>query len=153
MGEVSLYVQSHIPVKLREDLMRKVVEVLWLQVHLSGPFFWGANISHQVLAVSIWIICVCEMLDSVCDVNREVYFMGDHDLNIDWFSSSRPLKRNLLTVTIACNLVQVIIQPTKVFTTSTGTISSMCFGHIFTNAAECCSEASSAKIGCSDHRS
>jgi hypothetical protein len=30
---------------------------------------------------------ICEMLDSVCDVNREVYFLGD--LNIDWFSTQK----------------------------------------------------------------
>ena len=59
------------------------------------------------------------MLDSACDVNREVYFLGD--LNIDWFSSSCPLKRELLTVTSACNLVQVINQPTRVFTNTAGT--------------------------------
>ena len=81
------------------------------------------------------------MLDSVCDVNREVYFLGD--LNIDWFSSSCLLKRKLLTVTSACNLVQVINQPTSVF----GHI-----GHIFTNTVEICSKAVSILIGSSDHK-
>jgi hypothetical protein len=54
---------------------------------------------------------MCEMLDSVCDVNREDYFLTD--LNIDWFSSSCPLKRELLSETSACNLVQVINQPNQ----------------------------------------
>ena len=92
---------------------------------------------------------ICEMLDSVCDVNREVYFLGD--LNIDWFSSSCPLKRKLLTVNSACNLVQVINHPTRVFTNTTGTRSSTCIDHIFTNAVELCSEAISVPIGCSNH--
>ena len=89
------------------------------------------------------------MLDSVCDVNREVYFLGD--LNIDWFSSSCQLKRKLLTLTSACNLVQVINQPTRVFTNTTGTRSSTCFDHIFTNTVELCSKAVSVPIGCNDH--
>lgn len=31
---VAVYVQSHIPVKLREDLISNVAEMLWLHVHL-----------------------------------------------------------------------------------------------------------------------
>jgi hypothetical protein len=88
------------------------------------------------------------MLDSICDVNREVYFL--RELNIDWFSSSCPLKRKLLTVTSACNLVQVISQPTRLFTNTTGTRSSTCTDHIFTNIVELCSKAVSIPIGCSD---
>ena len=65
-----------------------------------------------MLKVSIQI-SVCEMLDSVSDVNREVYFLGD--LNIEWFSSSCLLKRKLLIVTSAYNLVPVINQSTRVF--------------------------------------
>jgi hypothetical protein len=33
-GGVSIYVQSHIPVKIREDHMLNNVAVIWLQVHL-----------------------------------------------------------------------------------------------------------------------
>ena len=42
-GGVALYIQSHIPVMLREDLMSSVIEVLWLQVHLAHlkPFILG----------------------------------------------------------------------------------------------------------------
>ena len=31
------YIQDHIPVKLRDDLMLNAVEVIWLQVHLVWP--------------------------------------------------------------------------------------------------------------------
>ena len=92
---------------------------------------------------------MCEMLHSVCDVNREVYLLGD--LNIDWFSSSFLLKRKLLPVTSACNLVQVINQPTRVFTNTTGTRSSTCIDHISTNTVELSTKAVSVPIGCSDH--
>jgi endonuclease/exonuclease/phosphatase (EEP) superfamily protein YafD len=87
------------------------------------------------------------MLDSVCDVNREVYFLGD--LNIDSFSSCSPLKRELLTVN--CNRVQVINQPTRVLTNTTGTRSSTCIDHIFTKTVELCSKDESVPIRCSDH--
>jgi hypothetical protein len=92
---------------------------------------------------------MCEMLDSVCDVNRKVYFL--EDLNIDWFSLSCPLNKKLLTVTTACSLVQVINQPTRVFTNTTGTRSSRCINNIFYNTVELCSEAVSVPIGYSDH--
>ena len=89
------------------------------------------------------------MLDNVCDINREVYFLGD--LNIEWLSSSCPLKKKLQTVTSACNLVQVISQSTSVVTNSTGMKLSTYIDHIFTNAAEISLKAVSRSIGCSDH--
>jgi hypothetical protein len=73
-----------------------------------------------------------EIIDNVCDINREVYFLGD--LNIDWLSSSCPLRKKLQTS--ACNLDQVVSQPTRVVTNSTGIKSSTCIDHIFTNAAD-----------------
>ena len=113
--------------------MSSVIEVLWLQVHLAHlkPFLLGCCY-RPPSANSQYLNSVCEMLESVYDVNREVYFLGD--LNIDWFSSSCQLKRKFLTS--ACNLVQVIIQPTRVFTNTTGTRSSTCIDHIITNAVQ-----------------
>ena len=99
-----------------------------------------------MLTVRIWI--TCEMLDNVCNINREVYFLGD--LNIDWLSSSCPLKKKLQTVSSACNLVQDISQPTRVVTNSTG-MKLTCIDHIFTNAAEISLKAVSRSIRCSDH--
>ena len=76
---------------------------------------------------------MCEMIKG-CDINREVYFLGD--LNIDWLSSSCILTKKLQTVTSACNLLQVISRPTRAVTNSTGMKSSNCIDHIFTNATE-----------------
>jgi hypothetical protein len=53
---------------------------------------------------------MCEILDNACYINREVYIVGD--LNIDWLSSSCPLKKKRQTVTSACNLVQVFTNST-----------------------------------------
>jgi hypothetical protein len=92
---------------------------------------------------------MCERLDNVCDIKREVYFLGD--INIDWLSSSCPLRKKLQTVTSACNLDQVVSPPTRVVTNSTGIKSSTCIDHIFTNAADICFKAVSKSIGCSDH--
>ena len=33
-GGVAVYIQNHIPVTLRDNLMLNTVEVIWLQVHL-----------------------------------------------------------------------------------------------------------------------
>jgi hypothetical protein len=63
---------------------------------------------------------------------------------------SCPLKKQLQTVTSACNLVQGIVQTTRVVT-NTGMKSSTCIDHIFTNAAEICLKPVSRSIGCSDH--
>ena len=133
---------------LRQDLMSSVIEVVWLQVHLPHlkPIILICCYKPPS-ANSQYLNNMCEMLDSV--ERREVYFLWN--LNIDWFSSSCPLKRKLLTVTSACNLVQVISQFTRVFTSTTGTRSSTCIDHIFTNTVELCSKTVSVPIGCSDH--
>jgi hypothetical protein len=145
-----VYIQNHIPVKLRDDLMLNTVEVIWLQVHLPHlkTILVGSCYTPPT-ANRLYLDNMCEMLDNVCDIDREVYFLGD--LNIDWLSSSCPLKKKLQTVTSSCNLVQVISQPTRVVTNSTGMKSSTCIDHIFTNAAEMCFKAVSKSIGCSDH--
>jgi hypothetical protein len=54
-------------------------------------------------------------------------------------------------ITSACILVQVISQPTRVVTNSTGMKSSTCMDHVLTNTAEICFKAVSKSIGCSDH--
>jgi hypothetical protein len=56
-GGVAVYIQSHIPVMLREDLMSSVIEVLWLKVHLAlhlkpfivGCCFWPPSADSQYL--------------------------------------------------------------------------------------------------------
>ena len=105
-GGVVVYIQNHIPVKLRDDLMLNTIEVKCLQVHLPHlkPIIVGScyrppsdNSQH--------LDNMCEMLDNECDINREVFFLGD--LNIDWLSLSCPLKKKIKTVTSVCNLDQV----------------------------------------------
>ena len=81
--------------------MLNTVEVIWLQVHLPNlkPILVGgcyrppgANNQH--------LDKMSEMLDNVLDINRITkYSLGD--LNIDWLSSSCPLKKKLQTVTSA----------------------------------------------------
>ena len=93
-GGVAVYIRNHIPVKLREDLMLNAVEVIWLQVHLPHikPILVGCCY-RPPSADTQYLDNMCERL--VCDINREVYFLGD--LNIDWLSSGCPLKRKLQT--------------------------------------------------------
>ena len=47
-GGVAVYVQSHIPLLLRDDLMSSVIEALWMQVHLAhlNPFLLGCQASN-----------------------------------------------------------------------------------------------------------
>ena len=146
-----MYVQSHNPVRLSKDLMSEDVEVIWLQVHLSHlKLILGGSFYSPLSAKSQYLDYMCEMIDNVCDINRKVFF-GRGDLNIDWLSSSCPLKKKRQAVTDACNLVQVISQPTRVFTNRSGTKSSTCIDRITSNAEEMCSKAISTPSRCSDH--
>ena len=75
---MAVYIRSHIPVKLRYDLLLNTVEVIWLQVHLPylKPILVGSYYRPRS-ANSQYLDNKCEMLDNVCDINREVYFLGD----------------------------------------------------------------------------
>jgi hypothetical protein len=70
---MAVYTQNHIPIKLREGLMINTVEVIWLQVHLPHlkPIFVGSY--YRPSTNSQYLDNMCEMLDHVCDVNRDVY--------------------------------------------------------------------------------
>ena len=74
-GGVAVYIQSHIPVMLREDLMSSVPEV-FLKPILLGYCYSPPSANIQYLDN------VCEMLDSVCDGKRLVYFLGNLNIKL-----------------------------------------------------------------------
>jgi hypothetical protein len=90
--EVSVYIQNYIPVKLKDDVMLNTIDVIWLQVNLPHlkPILVG-SCYRPPSANSQYLDNMCEMLDKVFDINRQVYFLCD--LNIDWLSSSCPLRK------------------------------------------------------------
>lgn len=149
-GGVAIYVKSQIPVRVREDLGSIGVEVIWLQVQLPSlkPVFIGCCYRPPNATV-MYLDQICEMLDRVCDINNEIYFLGD--LNIDWNSRCCALRNKLLSLTDACNLSQVITKPTRICSRADGSKSSTCIDLIFTNVAELISKVISMPVGCSDH--
>ena len=113
--------------------MLNTVEVIWIQVNLPHlkPILVG-SCYRPPCANSQYLYNMCEMLDNVCGINRELYFLGE--LNIDCLSSSWPFRKKLQTVTSAFNLVQSTYQ--GIYKQQTGMKSSTCI---------------SKSIGCSDH--
>lgn len=149
-GGVMFYVQNHIPVRTRYDLMTDKIEVLWLQVHLPHvkPILVGCGY-RPPSANSEYMDNLCEMLEAVGEFNFEIYLLAD--FNIDWNSSTCSWKKRLHAFTSACGLRQMVNQPTRVSVKSNGTRTSTCIDHIFTNAGDKCSGAVSVAMGCSDH--
>ena len=83
-----------------------------------------------------------EMLDKVCELNMEIVFTGD--INIDWLSPNCSLKNQLVTITDACCLKQVV-------TNNKGINTASCIDHIYLSADDLYTKAVSVPIGCSDH--
>lgn len=137
-GGVALFIQDHLPMRIREDLMPLEVEALWLQIHLPHlkPFLVGCCY-RPPSANSLYLDLVCEMLEVVCNFGFETYFLGD--LNIDW-QGSCPMKNKLQSMASACGLTQVVDKPTRITMRRDGTHTATCIDHIFTNAAELCSK-------------
>lgn len=149
-GGVAFYVQSHIPVRVRHDLMSSDIEVLWLQVclkHLKPILIGGC---YRPPSANSWYLDnICAMLDHASSTSHEIYFMGD--LNIDWNSSCCSMKIKLMSASAACGLTQVINKPTRICLRSDGTQVASCIDHIFINTPAFCSNSVSVPIGCSDH--
>lgn len=72
-------------------------------------------------------------------------------MNIAWFANQCPMKQKIVSLIAACNLSQMISQPTRVFTNSAGHTSATCIDHIYTNIPECCTKPVSRSVGFSDH--
>ena len=149
-GGVAIYVQNHIPVKVRDDLLTAGVEAIWLQIQLPylKPLLIGCCYRQPSANVN-FLDLMCDMLDRVCDMNYEVYFLGD--MNINWHMKTCSLRSKLLSCANTCNMTQVIKSSTRIFSRADGLKTSTCIDLLFTNAAELCSKAIVIPVGCSDH--
>ena len=149
-GGIAVYVQNNIPVKVRMDLMVDDIEVIWLQINLPyvKPLLIGC-VYRPPSSPMDYLDQLCLMLDKVCDLGHETYFLGD--TNIDWNSCNCTLKEKLQSTARACNLSQMVEKPTRVCIRRDGSKSETCIDHIFTNCSHLCSKALSIPVGCSDH--
>ena len=95
-GGVAVYVQNHIPVNMRPDLMAADIEVIWLQMNLPHikPVLIGCVYRPPSANVD-YLNQMCLMLDQVFDLGHETYILGD--TNIDWNLSNCPLKDHIFT--------------------------------------------------------
>ena len=149
-GGICIYVQRHLPVKIRHDLMQTDIEVLWLQVHLKHlkPILKGCGY-RPPSANCEYLDKMCEMLDSACCTNLELYFMAD--MNVNWELLSCPMRRKLVDICAASGLTQAMNKPTRISFNNDGRRVATCIDHLYLNTPEICSKAISMPIGCSDH--
>ena len=72
-GGVAMYIQSHIPVKLRRYLMSCDVEMLWLRVHLPHLKPILLECCYRPLCSgSQYLDNLCEMFERACNENRNL---------------------------------------------------------------------------------
>lgn len=107
-GGVAIYVQNHLPVKIRYDLMREDIEANCVQVHLPHlkPIL-VCCFCRPPSADAVYLNGLCEMFDRISDANREIYLPGD--VNVDWLGQSCTTKNKLLSILNACNLSQIVV--------------------------------------------
>ena len=149
-GGVAIYIQNNIPVRVRSDLMVPGIEALWLEVHLAHCKQFLVGCVYRPPSSNVqYVEELCSMLIRVTDMAREVYVLGD--FNIDWLSESCPLRKKLNSTALICNLTQMVNKPTRVHCNEAGRTSATCIDHIFTNNIDLCSNAVSVTVGFSDH--
>lgn len=149
-GGVGLYIQEDIVAVVREDLMNSEIEILWIQIHIphSKPTLISCCYRPPNSNAS-YLDGLCENFDKVCDEGKNVFILGD--LNINWFSKNCPLYKRLNFMTSVCHLSQIVNQATRFTVSKDSFQTSTCIDHIFTNVPELCSQAVSMAVGCSDH--
>lgn len=130
--------------------MQSDIEVLWLQVQLKHlkPILIGCGY-RPPSANYRYLDIMCELLDSACSTNYELYFMAD--MNVDWKSLSCPLRKKLTDTCAVSGLTQVIDRPTRISFNNKGEKVATCIDHLYLNTPEVCSKALSVPVGCSDH--
>lgn len=149
-GGVAIYIQSHIPAKVRSDLMSPGIEALWLEVHLAHCKQFLVGCVYRPPSSNVqYIEQLCSVLIKVTDMAKETFVLGD--FNIDWLSESCPLRKKLNSTALICNLTQMVNKPTRVYCNDAGHTSATCIDHIFTNNTDLCSKAVSVSVGFSDH--
>ena len=149
-GGVAVYVKSHIPAKIRYDLMCDEMEAIWIQVHLPHlkPLLIGCCYRPPNARIN-YLDDICVMFDKVCDLDYEIHILGD--LNINWSVDGCPLKDKLLAIANVGNLVQIVDKPTRVCLSNMGSVTATCIDHVFTNVSHFCSKPLSIPVGFSDH--
>ncbi len=108
--EWHFFVQRHISVVLRKDIMSTDAELIWLQIYLPycKPILVGCCCRPPSPNVK-YLDRICENVDIVTDENNG-------DLNIDWFSKNWCKK--LVSMTDVYNVTQSVTQPTRILTIS-----------------------------------
>ncbi len=130
--------------------MYENIEALWIQVHLPHikPIVVGCCYKPPNTNME-YLNDICSMIDRVTDENREMYLLGD--FNVNWLADNYSMKNRLLLMSRTCNLIQIVSVPTRVVVSKEGVLSSSCIDHIYTNVPNICSIAASLPVGCSDH--
>lgn len=107
-GGVAVYIQSQIPVKIRYDLMKTNLEIIWLQVPHLKPILVSCCY-RPPNSKTEYLDSICDMLHNLCDTKDEVFFLGD--LNIDWSLKNSSQKTKLAECAAACFLTRLPNQP------------------------------------------
>lgn len=149
-GGVALYVQEHIPAKVRQDLSMSGVEALWLQLHFphAKPLLICCCY-RPPNAASEYLNSVCLMFQQAVDTNNDVFIVGD--MNVDWLATHCHMKKKLSDAAVICNLKQIIHVPTRVKVNRDGSVTSTCIDHIYMNTSAKCVKVVSEPVGFSDH--
>lgn len=85
-GGVAIYVQNHLPVKIRHDLMKEGIEANCVQVYLPHlKTILVCCFYRPPSADALYMNRLCEMFDRISDLNGEIFLLGD--MNVDWGQS------------------------------------------------------------------
>ena len=141
-----MYVQRNLNFKIREDLAKKDLELLLIQISnpRSNPFLVGTWYRPFSSALNLFSLFQ-EITDKIDSENSELYLFGD--LNCDLLSHAPNVNtRELSDIFDIYNLTQLITEPTRVTNTSQSLID-LCL----TNTPDKVTASSIQSLGISDH--
>lgn len=148
-GGVAFYIQNHIHFLRREDLHVNQVEVLWVQLQLphQSPILVGC-VYRPPSSNAAYLNDLCESIDRATDENRDVFLLGD--FNINWKDETNANKIKLSRFAMSCNMTQMVNEVTRL-SSRKGRCVETCIDLIFCNIPKESSKANSFPVGWSDH--
>lgn len=94
-GGVTIYIQDHIPVKIRRDLMSNEIRAILWPVHIPHLKPLLVDCCYRPPNTNPYLDKICDMIYKVDDLPNEMCLLGD--LNINWNVTDCPLSLSHFT--------------------------------------------------------
>lgn len=147
-GGLLIYIQSNLRYVRRYDIETTNIETIWLEIFYESNSSFLVNFTYRPPnSIQSWIDSYEEQLDIADCVNKDIYLLGDFNINFCQINGSDSFNNTKWTDMVSkFYLKQLIKSPTRVTKQSSSIID-----HIYCTNADLVHSAFVSKLAISDH--